>query len=215
MEIGTGIFLASVVLGLILLYGQTKEKWNWKKIVLRTLCGSIALAGIVTLLIWIYGKYETRVFEQTEFLTIALGDKASDVKFKKGAPTSEDGHVWIYKKFNEDESVVIFKDTEVRAILYIGSCLYCYRISGLGIGTDYAEVKNKLGDPTFVSISSDQLERLASYKKWNLVFRLKKNMVEAIGIYNPKFEPLAFSKQASNAEPLSKSESNAPQSGHE
>ncbi len=29
MELGTGIFLASIVLGLVYLYGQTKDRWSW------------------------------------------------------------------------------------------------------------------------------------------------------------------------------------------
>jgi len=32
METGTGIFLAGLVIGLVMLYGQTKDRWDWKKI---------------------------------------------------------------------------------------------------------------------------------------------------------------------------------------
>jgi hypothetical protein len=32
METGTGIFLAGLVIGLVMLYGQTKDRWNWQKI---------------------------------------------------------------------------------------------------------------------------------------------------------------------------------------
>ena len=32
MSTGTGIFLAGLIIGLVMLYGQTKDRWNWKKI---------------------------------------------------------------------------------------------------------------------------------------------------------------------------------------
>jgi hypothetical protein len=32
METGTGVFLAGLVIGLVMLYGQTKDRWDWKKI---------------------------------------------------------------------------------------------------------------------------------------------------------------------------------------
>lgn len=200
MELGTGIFLASVVLALVFLYGHTKDRWRWKTIALRTLLGLIVLAGGTALLIWVYGKYENRVIAQTEFLSISLGDKAPDVRFKKGNPANDDGKIWIFNNStNQPELVVIFKDTAVKAVLYVGDCTYCNNISGLGIGTSYAEVKEKLGEATSVSTSSDQLERLSSFEKWNLVFNLKENKVIAFGLYDPKLGPITFSKQAGDA----------------
>jgi hypothetical protein len=196
MGLGTGIFLASIVLGLVLLYGQTKDRWRWKKIVLRTLLGIFALASATALFFWTYSKYENRVIAQTEFLSISLDDKAADVKFKKGNPAADDGRVWIFRNSeNMQEHVVIFKDSTIKAVLYVGDCTYCNNIFGLGIGTSYVEVKEKLGEPTSVSVSSDQLGRIASFEKWNLVFDLKENKVIAFGIYNPKLGPLIFSKE--------------------
>ena len=32
MSTGTGIFLAGLIIGLVMLYGQTKDRWDWKKI---------------------------------------------------------------------------------------------------------------------------------------------------------------------------------------
>ena len=32
MTTGTGIFFAGLIIGLVMLYGQTKDRWNWKKI---------------------------------------------------------------------------------------------------------------------------------------------------------------------------------------
>jgi len=32
MSTGTGIFLSGLIIGLVMLYGQTKDRWNWKNI---------------------------------------------------------------------------------------------------------------------------------------------------------------------------------------
>ncbi len=32
MSTGTGIFLSGLIIGLVMLYGQTKDRWNWKTI---------------------------------------------------------------------------------------------------------------------------------------------------------------------------------------
>jgi len=29
MTAGTGIFLGSIIIGLVMLYGQTKDRWKW------------------------------------------------------------------------------------------------------------------------------------------------------------------------------------------
>jgi uncharacterized membrane protein len=33
MSTGTGIFLSGLIIGLVMLYGQTKDRWNWTTIV--------------------------------------------------------------------------------------------------------------------------------------------------------------------------------------
>ena len=32
MSTGTGIFLSGLIIGLVMLYGQTKDRWDWKNI---------------------------------------------------------------------------------------------------------------------------------------------------------------------------------------
>lgn len=48
MSTGTGIFLAGLIIGLVMLYGQTKDRWNWKKI------SSYVGIAIVVVVITIY-----------------------------------------------------------------------------------------------------------------------------------------------------------------
>ena len=84
----------------------------------------------------------------------------------------------------------------VKAVIYIGKCLYCNQLFGLGLGTTYEKVRERLGEPTSVSNSPDQLKRLASFEKWNVVFILKENKVINFGIYYPKLGAVTFSDRA-------------------
>ena len=46
MSLGTGIFLAAVVIGLVMLFSATKDRWNWWKGFKRLGIGLIVLIGI-------------------------------------------------------------------------------------------------------------------------------------------------------------------------
>ncbi len=195
MGLGAGILLSAMVIGLVLLYGQTRDRWRWKKVFLTALVVTVTIACVA----WAYSEYENRIMAQSEFLSISLGSKVSDVRFIKGNPdmASMDGGVWIFNDSNKKaELLVLFRDTVVKAVLYIGDCFYCNQMFGLGIGASYEKVKEKVGEPTSVSISPDQLKRLASFEKWNVVFILQENKVINFGIYDPKLGPVVFSERA-------------------
>ena len=195
MGLGAGILLAAMVIGLVLLYGQTRDRWRWKKVFLTTLVVTVIIACVALA----YSEYENRITTQSAFLSIALGSKVSDVRFIKGNPdmASMDGGVWIFNDSNKKaELLVLFRDKVVKAVLYIGECLYCNQMFSLGIGTSYEKVKEKLGEPTSVSISPDQLKRLASFEKWNVVFTLQENKIINFGVYDPKLGPVVFSERA-------------------
>lgn len=195
MGLGAGILLAAMVIGLVLLYGQTRDRWRWKKVFLTTLVVTVIIACVALA----YSEYENRITTQSAFLSITLGSKVSDVRFIKGNPdmASMDGGVWIFNDLNKKaELLVLFRDKVVKAVLYIGECFYCNQMFGLGIGTSYEKVKEKLGEPTSVSISPDQLKRLASFEKWNVVFTLQENKIINFGVYDPKLGPVVFSERA-------------------
>ncbi len=195
MGLGAGILLAAMLIGLVLLYGQSRERWRWKKVFLTTLVVTVIIACAA----WAYSEYKNRITAQSEFLSITLSSKVSDVRFIKGNPdiTSVDENIWIFNDSNnEPELLVLFEDSVVKAVIYIGKCLYCNQLFGLGLGTTYEKVRERLGEPTSVSNSPDQLKRLASFEKWNVVFILKENKVINFGIYYPKLGAVTFSDRA-------------------
>ena len=47
MSTGTGIFLSGLIIGLVMLYGQTKDRWNWSKIFRNLILGLMTLIFII------------------------------------------------------------------------------------------------------------------------------------------------------------------------
>jgi hypothetical protein len=92
MSVGEGIFYGLVFLGIIYLYIQTKDRWNWKKIVFRFFGGIIVLVLIAVSLDYIFDNFSRNSFtdnQKPKIITgmngIELGAKLSDVIFKTGA----------------------------------------------------------------------------------------------------------------------------------
>lgn len=187
MALGTGILLGAIIVAVVILYTQTKDRWNWRKVVLRSVFSVVGLVAVTGSGIWGYQAYENRLVKTTEFIGVKLGDRASDVKFKRGEPNETKGSVWTYD-IPDDKGwqYVSLKDNVVGLVFYTGDCLYCNRLFGLGIGSTYSDVIERLGEPTLIKPSEDQLARLVYFRNWNLVFSFKTNKVRAFGIYNPE-----------------------------
>ncbi len=78
-----------VFCGLVYLYTQTKDRWDWsklKRILLWLLIAPIILALIVWGGNYLYEEYQDRPREPTELNGVKLGEDFSDVVFKFGKP---------------------------------------------------------------------------------------------------------------------------------
>lgn len=99
MTVGTGIFLASVVLGGVVLFIATKDRWNWKKIILWPL-GVLLVLGVLggggTYLYLEWPLWGAQV--QTTYWGISLGDSGGDVRFQKGKPEAEVHSVFAFAR---------------------------------------------------------------------------------------------------------------------
>lgn len=89
MELGTGIFLSAIFLGIVALYIATKDRWNWKKIFLWPLAVVIVLTLVGWLFAYAYKQYEERPKVLSEFKGIKLGEKFQDAIFKHGQAERE------------------------------------------------------------------------------------------------------------------------------
>ena len=86
MDIGTGIFLSSLVFGGLTLFFFTRDRWRWSRIFLRMLLIITGLGILGPSAYYVYKFYESRPKMVEEFRGFRLGEKFSDVVFKNGLP---------------------------------------------------------------------------------------------------------------------------------
>jgi hypothetical protein len=89
MSIGLAIFLASVLLILVMLYGITKDRWRWRRI--AKLCALIlitpvALTGAVIGGLYVWRQLPATIYPQTEYAGLRLGISPDEVIYIKGYP---------------------------------------------------------------------------------------------------------------------------------
>lgn len=195
MEVGEGIFLGAVVIGLVFLYNGTKDRWKWKKIVIW----SIALtAGTFCLLIggvvgidW----YKARPYPASELFGVSLGASRADVRFVKGEPRAERNNVWAYDVTDSLGSgyyIVGFKGDAVRYVFYAGDTAHSPRIAGLTAHDSLDEFVDHLGDADEVAKSKDNLRRIYSFKAYQVFAEFQKNKPSTLGIYDPAHGAISF-----------------------
>jgi len=205
MNLGLSIFLSSIILGIIILYIATKDrwnwgkflKWNWKKIVVKSVVIFLVISFTSGLAIFIGYKISNIPKKMNEFLGISLNDTKDDILFLKGEPskTNEEGQ-WIYtyetNGFNRSHFYIAFEDNKVRYILCLGGCPSLQRIN---MFSKSKKVINKFGPPSSKDISPSKKAHFYCYKKYNIFFLLEQDRVYGFGIYNPEFGPINFADQ--------------------
>jgi hypothetical protein len=203
MDIGTGIFLSSLVLGAVGLFVATKDRWNWKKIFLWPLTVIVVVSAIISAGNYAHDTYKARLIDpekETSLWGISLQATPADVKFAKGEPTSMDENTWVYvldAGAKENGSYIVrFKDGKVRFIIFDGSPLHAPTVSGVSPYIDLSGVEALLGKPSNVSHSNDELKRLYSFDQFNFVVGFAKNQIYGLGIYDPTSGPLKFKEDS-------------------
>lgn len=189
MEIGTGIFLGSIFLGLIALFAITKDRWKWKRIFLWFL-GAIALV-VVGIGGWIYFFDIPRARVVSEFWDLKLGMTEADVKFRKGEPGQKDGSVWVYITDKTSPMYIVdFRGGSVSSVVGVqgedGSLPYFQNISQY---TTQEELEKRYGKPDEVFAFSDGLWRRLAFNRYNLVLGLRLNRVEEVGMFDGSDPP--------------------------
>ncbi len=208
MTLGSGIFFSSLVLSLVILFSVTKDRWNWKKISKWAIVAPTIVFSVIFLSIYIYGRWEERLAPQSEFFGLQLRSSPADVKFAKGEPTAvEKDEYWAYHvgtSTSKDRAqyLVKFKDGRIRSVLYgtDGTEVVNPYLLGFTYGVDYDSVLQKLGKPSFTSISKNELSRMISYEALNGVFTFSAGKLETYGIYDPVHGPMRFKDEHSPAE---------------
>jgi len=200
MSIGTGIFLSTLLLVSITLFKIKGDSWNWRRIVKWVL--AVSFVFLIALVVGerVHDYLEERPTIQTQFNGLQLNFLPGDVKFAKGEPNSaQDSERWIYDvgdaKLGEEASYFIkFKNGKVRFILYTANVWRVQEpyLLGFKIGSSYQEIQGKLGQPSYISKSADELQRMLSYDNLNAFFSFRQNQLIAYGIYQVSDGPMKF-----------------------
>jgi hypothetical protein len=191
MTLGTGIFLAAIVMSLTALFIATKDRWNWKKILLWPL-GICVASGVA---MWGYIEYENRAYKalaiekavQSSFWDIPLGATRDDVVFKKGKSTNQDPDSWLYTD-GVARYLIAFQENRVRMIAQFGDSHYP-QINRVGVASATAAVTAAFGEPEYVSSSDEGAERTYCYPAYQVLFRLRKDAVTSLGVYDRASPP--------------------------
>lgn len=86
MTLGTGIFLSTACILIVVLYVVTKDRWRWRRLGtwgIRALVGLCVLWGIA----YAYNSFAP-IGRQTEYDGLRLGMTASEVRYIKGQPSA-------------------------------------------------------------------------------------------------------------------------------
>ncbi len=203
MTIGTGIFLASIVLAVTALFATTRDRWNWAKGLKRISIGSAILVGVLVAAYFAWDQFADRPKPLEEFGGIKLGASQSDVKFLKGLPdvTCTDSatpgwSMWAYK-LGTDSTSSAHTYLVVRFMEPIGA----WAISTFAFGQSLTDapsldqvnqysslqsINQRFGPPTSIEPSEDQLSREYLYRRFNLRVTFAQGRVTEYGIEHPK-----------------------------
>ena len=192
MSTGLGIFLASLVLGTVALYGITKDRWNWR------IVGGIGLVviGIAGAVVYFWGDFRFPISKQTEYADLRLGMTRDQVKSIKGdlpaisgkdhmSYQAEPGIGAIDLKFGPGETGLIV--INCHSINHYSHA--CPTIGGIVDGSKEEEVIQKFGKPDIVRIAVAPIGGGAMnylyYKNPGVHFWLEKGQVHTLGIGAP------------------------------
>ena len=202
MTLGTGIFLSSLFLGVILLFWITKDRWRWSRIFLW-LIGSIAA---ISALVLAYNLYEPPPTKQLEYANLKLGMSQREVNYLKGIPTNvleddpsrpgflrkskiDEGRTatdflwWSYDLYGDARLHISFDSNKtVNGIrCYSKGYSNCPPVFGLHDGSHEGAVIARLGKPTSDALSESSTKRMV-YAPLNVVFYLSRQKVYMIDV---------------------------------
>ena len=198
MSLGLGIFLSALFLGIVALFIATKDRWNWKKIILWPLSIILGLAILGGLIAYIYLKIPSKPKIQEAFWGISLDTDQSDIKFLKGPPsTVYDNGDWKYDVGHGGSYVIRFaEEGEIGTITYYGSDrYYSPTLQKIKKDSNTSEILDLFGEPSHISNSLDDLGRIYSYDGYHVFFHLARDKVISYGIHNPENSKVVFANE--------------------
>jgi hypothetical protein len=96
MSLGSAIFLSSVVIAVVMLYGLTKDRWRSGPFVKRanlTFLAIVAITGTIAGALYIWNQLPLALARQTEYAGLRLGISQDEVIYIKGVPQTVNGEL--------------------------------------------------------------------------------------------------------------------------
>jgi hypothetical protein len=214
MSIGEGIFFGSLFLGIIYLFLQTRDRWNWKKISLISLS---ILCGIVLIILGLIFKSEftssVKSFKpevQSSLIGISLDDKFSDVQFRIQSTKSKNqgsskAEIWYTLSDNINHLYAIDSDSKKVVVITVGCSDDSYRYPNLygalihqvkcgdtseilqmTYGKEKARVSCYVDAKDKFDSQIDYTSRVYDFIKFGTRFHLQHNKVVAVQLMSPE-----------------------------
>ena len=190
-----GILFSAILLGIVMLYLRSKERWEWDKILILFTVAIVSISIFGGIGIFVYVKKSAKPEIQTSFWDITLSSSKSSIKFIKGPPDKiEPGDIWVYisEIYGAPETYyLIFNEDQLRLVGYLGGDLNRGpSIQGIKKGSSLDDIIPFFGKPSHRSESTDNLRKLYSYENYNVFFIIEDSRVSTYGVYNPKYGPM-------------------------
>lgn len=201
MSLGTGILLSSFLFAILILFIITKDRWKWKKILLWIMIIIIVIPVSIFVGSMIYDKYYLENHARNSlkpvqsFEDLSIGATKNDVKFLKGEPKITN-QLWEYSSWNPFRgghhiTILWSNENKIREIAItfdkcLENCTEKHLILNIWSSHTYKDIIERLGEPSEVFSSPDDLRRHLIYKKYNVSFGLVQNEILMFSIYDPK-----------------------------
>jgi hypothetical protein len=154
--IGLGIFAGLALLGIIYLYTQTKDRWNWSRMVKRLLIGiGILIAAYLALIAGVLGFEKINEYLDSRpaiiksYGGITIGEKVADVEFRSETKEVDKDGIHDFKRFEIKNTNLLFdvkKDSDkVDSIMVDCRENDKDTINGISCGDTSEEIFNKFG----------------------------------------------------------------------
>jgi hypothetical protein len=204
MNIGLGIFGGLVILGIIYLYTQTKDRWNWSRMVKRLLIGiGILIAAYLALIAGVVGfekingYLDSRPALIKSYGGITIGEKVADVEFRSETKEVDKDGTNDFNRFEIKNTNLLFdvKKGSDKVDTIVIDCRENDKdtINGISCGDTSEEILNKFGKndiqiyckkPDSKDPESKQI-RLYESKEYLITYGLHLNKVRAIFVKGP------------------------------
>ncbi len=165
-----------------------KTPWTFGWIVkksLLVLLGLIALWIGTALVVGGYDLWERRPKIQNSLGGFALGENLDEILFIHGEPKKKEENKWIYhiNDWNgySHSFFVFFNKGNVESVACDGGAP---DLLGFSSGSAYADVLDRLGNPSKIINSEDKLQRIIFYDRLNAFYGFRQAELKIYGIYD-------------------------------